>query len=181
VWGVWRLSQSISGGSTAFGLWRDPSAGKRLLRPHFTGPPGPVPEQDLRMPGIAVLPSFTVAARGPEPRTFETVVAVTHSAIDDVLGSKSLSERKDILRRMASDGFLVTGSEDRLSVKVPAGPDPYPSKPIRSYVFDTPNPRDVRVVADRIRKEAAPAPAPGGGGKILRSRRPSVNQPYPLA
>jgi hypothetical protein len=133
------------------------------------------------MSGVAVLPGFTLGQRGPNRRSFETVVAVSHSAIDEVLGAKSLSQRKDLLKRMAADGLLVTGSgpESRLSVKVPAGPDPYPSKPTRSYVFATDNPRMIRVAADRIRKEAAPAAAPSGGGKLLRTYR-TESQVHPL-
>jgi hypothetical protein len=106
-----------------------------------------------------VLHDFTSGKRtvrgdaNPGLRRYETVVAVARHSIDAVLGTRTLAERTELLRRMRDDGLLVAPVKGgRLTHKVKGGNPPSPAHDMRAYVFATQHVDYVRIAAGRLRR-----------------------------
>jgi hypothetical protein len=108
------------------------------------------------MSGVWILDDFHSGKRtvkgkpNPALRHFETVTVILPDRIDSVLGAKTLSERKTLLRELRDTGKLVVSQNprvQRLTHKV-RGED---GERFRAYVFAVDHPDTVAYLADRIR------------------------------
>lgn len=83
----------------------------------------------------------------PELRWFETVTVVARDRIDDLLGTRSVEERTDILRRLRDEAGILVCRPGRLNHNVRDDD----GRRFRAYVFAVPDPDYVVHAVERIR------------------------------
>ena len=86
----------------------------------------------------------------PDLSKWETVTVILPEYVDEILGVKTLTERKEMLRKLRDQGSLITSENpkvERLTHTV-RGDD---GKRFRAYVFPFPDPGYIPHAVDKIR------------------------------
>jgi hypothetical protein len=89
----------------------------------------------------------------PKLRTFETVTIILASRIDSVLGTRTLSERKEILRKLRDSGHLIVSQNPKVQRLQHVVRD-HTGEKFRAYCFPVDSPEIVSYLADKIRHPA---------------------------